>query len=158
MFTLGGWQGMDWREKVIVQNYGRALVKSKNGVVLAPWWLKWSTIYTVDLCKTSSNTGYSQPRHLPVPEAAIQAFYVTMNSSQKYVDQSLAGTYKYSVLYAGGVSLILCDFLRLSHINFRAEPILLFFHLFFFPAILFFWPILLNILLTSGRFICLLSH
>ena len=33
-----GW-GMDWREKVTVQNCGRALVKPKNqpgGVVLAP--------------------------------------------------------------------------------------------------------------------------
>ena len=30
MFSLGGWQGMDWREKVTVQNCGRALVKPKN--------------------------------------------------------------------------------------------------------------------------------
>jgi len=30
--------------------------------------------------KTSSNTGYSQPRHLPVPEATIQDFHITMNS------------------------------------------------------------------------------
>ena len=41
MFTLGGWQGMDWWEKVTVQNCGRALVKPKNQpaagvVVLAP--------------------------------------------------------------------------------------------------------------------------
>jgi len=39
MFSLGGWWGMDWREKVIVQNCGKALVKPKNqlgGVVLAP--------------------------------------------------------------------------------------------------------------------------
>ena len=39
MFSLGGWQGMDWREKVTVQNCGRALVKPKNqpgGAVLAP--------------------------------------------------------------------------------------------------------------------------
>jgi len=28
----------------------------------------------------SSNTGYSQPRHLPVPEPAIRAFHITMNS------------------------------------------------------------------------------
>jgi len=38
MFSLGGWQGMDWREKVTVQNCGRALEKPKNqpgGVVLA---------------------------------------------------------------------------------------------------------------------------
>ena len=36
---MGGGQGMDWREKVTVQNCGRALVKPKNqpgGVVLAP--------------------------------------------------------------------------------------------------------------------------
>jgi len=35
-----GWeQGMDWREKVTLENCGRALVKPKNqpgGVVLAP--------------------------------------------------------------------------------------------------------------------------
>jgi len=39
MFSLGGWQSMNWREKVTVQNCGRALVKPKNqsgGVVLAP--------------------------------------------------------------------------------------------------------------------------
>jgi len=39
MFTLGGWWEMDWWEKMIVQNGGRALVKPKNqpgGVVLAP--------------------------------------------------------------------------------------------------------------------------
>ena len=39
MFTLGGWWGMDWQEKVIVQNCSRALMKPKNqpgGVVLAP--------------------------------------------------------------------------------------------------------------------------
>ena len=43
MFTLGGWWGMNWWEKVIVQNCGRALVKFKNQpgwVVLAPQWLK----------------------------------------------------------------------------------------------------------------------
>ena len=34
-----------------------------------------------------------------------------------------------------------------KQITIRPEPILLFFHLFFFPAILFFLPILLNILL-----------
>jgi len=39
MFSLGGWQEMDWWEKVTVRNCGRALVKPKNqpgGVVLAP--------------------------------------------------------------------------------------------------------------------------
>jgi len=39
MFLLGGGQGIDWQEKVKVQNCSRALVKSKNqpgGVVLAP--------------------------------------------------------------------------------------------------------------------------
>ena len=39
MFSLGGWWGMDWQEKVTVQNCGRALVKPKNqpgGAVLAP--------------------------------------------------------------------------------------------------------------------------
>ena len=39
IFTLGGWQGMDWWEKVVVQNCGRVLVKPKNQpewVVVAP--------------------------------------------------------------------------------------------------------------------------
>jgi len=43
MFALGRWLGMDWWEKVIVQNCGRALIKPKNqpgGAVLAPQWLK----------------------------------------------------------------------------------------------------------------------
>jgi len=30
MSTLGGWQGMDWRAKVIVKSCGGALVKPKN--------------------------------------------------------------------------------------------------------------------------------
>jgi len=39
MFSLGGGRGMDWQEKVTVQNVGRELVKPKNqpeGVLLAP--------------------------------------------------------------------------------------------------------------------------
>ena len=39
MFLLSGWRGMNWREKVTAQNFGKALVKSKNqpgGAVLAP--------------------------------------------------------------------------------------------------------------------------
>ena len=39
MFSLGEGWGMEWREKVTVQNCGRALVKPKNQpgwVVLAP--------------------------------------------------------------------------------------------------------------------------
>ena len=67
---------MDWREKITVQNCGRALVKPKK-----PAWrgcagffmAEVSTIYCVDVwaAKRRSNTEYSQPRHLPVPEAAI---------------------------------------------------------------------------------------
>ena len=30
MFSLGGRRGMDWREKVTVQNCGRAIVKPKK--------------------------------------------------------------------------------------------------------------------------------
>ena len=40
MFSLGGWWGIDWREKVIIQNGGRAQVKPKNQSgrnVLAPY-------------------------------------------------------------------------------------------------------------------------
>ena len=95
MFSLGGWWRMDWQEKVTVQSCGRALVKPKNqpeGVVLAPWWLKWSALYTADVyaAKTSNNTGYSQPRHLPVPEAAIQAREFTPATiSLEWAGQSL---------------------------------------------------------------------
>jgi len=35
-----------------------------------------TTLWTA---KTSSNTEYNQPRHLPVPEAAIRALHITMN-------------------------------------------------------------------------------
>ena len=43
MFSLGGWQGMDWQEKVTAPNCGRALMKHKNqpgGAVLALQCLK----------------------------------------------------------------------------------------------------------------------
>ena len=67
MFSLGGLRGMDWQEKVTVQNCGRALVKPKTS--LDGW-----------AAQRSSNTGYSQPRHLPVPEPAIRTFHITVNS------------------------------------------------------------------------------
>jgi len=73
---------MDWREKVTVQNCGRALVKPKNqgcaGSLMAE--MKHGLSVDVWAAKRSSNTGYSQPRHLPVPEAAIRAFHITVNS------------------------------------------------------------------------------
>jgi len=64
--------------------------------------------------KRSCNTGYSQPRHLLVPEAAIRAFHITMNSPLLQLASSRP---KFSLeinstvvwLYAGGVSLILPD-------------------------------------------------
>jgi len=68
--------------------------------------------------KRSSNTGYSQPRHLPVPEAAIQAFHITVNSpllhsaSSNYISRPKFRLETNSTvvwLYAGGVSLILSD-------------------------------------------------
>ena len=54
---------------VWVQNKDRACVKSKKQlgrVVLASWWLKWSKIITENFwtAKTSSNSGYCQPKHL----------------------------------------------------------------------------------------------
>ena len=64
-------------EKSYSLNCCGALVKPKNlprGVVLAPYWLKWHTIYTL------------QPRHLPVPETTIQAFHITVNSSLPLAD------------------------------------------------------------------------
>jgi len=39
MFSLDGGHGMDWREKLTIQNFGKALVKPKNqpgGAVQAP--------------------------------------------------------------------------------------------------------------------------
>jgi len=61
--------------------------------------------------KRSSNTGYSQPRHLPIPEATIRAFHFTVNSlllqSALSRPNFMLGTNKTVVwLYAGGVSLI----------------------------------------------------
>ena len=62
--------------------------------------------------KSSSNTGYSQPRHLPVPEAAIQAFHVPVNSPLLRVSRPKFRLETNSTvvwLYVGGVSLILPD-------------------------------------------------
>jgi len=67
--------------------------------------------------KRSSNTGYSQPRHLPVPEAAIGAFHTTMNPPLLQYNQPRVSRPKFRLeinstlvgLYAGGVSLILPD-------------------------------------------------
>jgi len=39
MFSLGGWRGMDWWEKVIVQNGGRAQVKPKTSLEGICWLL-----------------------------------------------------------------------------------------------------------------------
>jgi len=59
--------------------------------------------------KRSSNTEYSQPRPLPVPEATIQAFHITVNSPllQTKFRPETSSTVVW--LYAGGVSLILSD-------------------------------------------------
>ena len=60
--------------------------------------------------KRSSNTGYSQPRHLPVPESAIQAFQITYNQPQVSRPKFRLETNSTVVwLYTGGVSLILPD-------------------------------------------------
>jgi len=68
--------------------------------------------------KRSSNTGYSQPRHLPVSKAAIQAFHITVNSPllqsalSNYISRSkfrLETNNTVVWLYAGGISLILPD-------------------------------------------------
>ena len=68
--------------------------------------------------KTSSNTGYSQPRHLPVPETAIRAFHIIVNSPLLQSNNQLRvsrpkfrlGTNSTVMwLYAGDVSLILPD-------------------------------------------------
>ena len=59
---------------------------------------------------------YSQPRHLPVPEAAIRAFHITVNSpllqsaSRVSIPKFRLETNSTVVwLYAGGVSLISPD-------------------------------------------------
>jgi len=55
--------------------------------------------------KTSSNTGYSQPRQ--VPEATIRAFHITVNSPllQSEVDQSLG--WKLIVQWCGYMLVVL---------------------------------------------------
>jgi len=63
---------MDWWGKFTIQNGRRALVNPKNqprGVVLAQ--MEQNVHSDVLTAKASSNTGYSQLRHLPVPETAI---------------------------------------------------------------------------------------
>jgi len=65
--------------------------------------------------KRSSNTGYSQPRHLPVPEPAIRAFYITMNSPLLQSASISRPKFRLETnstvvwLYAGGVGFILPD-------------------------------------------------
>jgi len=60
--------------------------------------------------KRSSSTGYSQHRHLPVPEAAIRAFHISVNLPLPQVSTPKCRLETNSTLvwlYAGGVSLIL---------------------------------------------------
>jgi len=62
--------------------------------------------------KRSSNTEYSQPRHLPVPEAAIRASHIIMNSPLLRVSRPkfrLETNNTVVWLYTGGVSLNLPD-------------------------------------------------
>jgi len=118
VFIGWGW-GMDWQEKVKVQNCGRALVKPKNqpgGVVLAPWWLKWSTLYTVDIwtAKTSSNTGYNpdtcqylKPPFKPFTSPWIHPCFNQPQGSRPKFRLETNSTVVW--LYVGGVSLILPD-------------------------------------------------
>ena len=115
-----GW-GMDWREKVTVQNCGRALVKPKNqpgGVVLAPQWLKWSTIYSVDVwaAKRSSNTiaiaspdtcQRLKPPFKPFTSPWIHPCYNQPRVSRPKFRLETNSTVVW--LYAGGVSLIVPD-------------------------------------------------
>ena len=79
---------MDWRGKVTIQNCAGALVKPKNqpegvgsGSLMAE--MKHNLLCGCCSCwaaKRSSDTEYSQSRHLPVPKAAIRAFHIIMNS------------------------------------------------------------------------------
>jgi len=70
MFTLGGWWGVEWSLKPAWKGCAGSLMTEM------------SEIYTVDVrtARTSSNTGYCQPRHSPVPETIIRAFHITVNS------------------------------------------------------------------------------
>jgi len=65
----GGWIG---GKKIQFQIGGRALVKPKN----QPGWgcagsLMAEMKHDLHCGRLGSNTGYNQPRHLPVPKAAI---------------------------------------------------------------------------------------
>jgi len=113
VFIGWGW-GMDWWEKVTVQNCGRALVKPKNQpgrVVLAPYWLKWSTIYSVDVgAAKRSNTDICQCLEPPFEPFTSPWIHPCYNQPQVSKPKFRLETNSTVVwLYAGGVSLILPD-------------------------------------------------
>jgi len=60
MFTLGGWWGMDWREKVIAQNCGRALVKPWRGCA-GSLMAEMNTLWTFGLLKQAATLDIVSP-------------------------------------------------------------------------------------------------
>jgi len=63
------WQGTSEAQKPAWRGCAGSLMAEKKLNSVDVW-----------AAKRSSNTGYGQPRHLPVPEAAIQASHITVNS------------------------------------------------------------------------------
>jgi len=88
MLILGGWRGTElqakgwntkWKldtvkaQKTAWQGYiGSSMAEMEQNEAMNIWTAN----------KTSNNSGYCQPRHLPVPvpETTIQAFHITVNS------------------------------------------------------------------------------
>jgi len=84
MFSLGGWVAVDGLAGKVYSSklwYG-------TSEALKPAWRGCAGSLMPEMKHNqqcgrlgrSSNTGYSQPRHLPVPEPTIQAFHITVNS------------------------------------------------------------------------------
>ena len=78
-FTLGGWWGMDWQEKITVQNFGRALVKPKTSLEGLCWFLNdWneaqSTLWTFGLLKQAATLDIASPDTCQCLKPAFEPF------------------------------------------------------------------------------------
>ena len=78
MFTLDGWQGMDWQEKVIVQNCPKPNLEGLYWLLNSLNELKF-TWRMFGLQKQAATVDID--KYLPVPETSIQVFQIIVNLS-----------------------------------------------------------------------------